>query len=165
MTQRRSRSEDVLAVLAERARRTAPLDVLRVITDEGTQRRKEDSMRKQLTVVTALAVVAASAAPAAARPDVPFPPGTSDAAQGGYESPPPAGTAVATDLRGEFARERPAAVADRTSAANSPARPRNRLSRSPSRSRRRRRTGSTGRRSGSVRAADWSPSSRPAESC
>jgi len=61
-------------------------------------------MRKQLTVVTALAVVAASAAPAAARPVVPFPPGTSDAAQGGYESPPPAGTAVATDLRGEFAR-------------------------------------------------------------
>ena len=61
-------------------------------------------MRKQLTVVTALAVVAASAAPAAASPDVPFSPGASDAAQGGYESPPAAGTAMATDLRGEFAR-------------------------------------------------------------
>ena len=62
-------------------------------------------MRKQLTVVTALAVVAASAAPVAARPVVPFPPGTSDAAQAGYESPPAAGTTVATDLRGDAARE------------------------------------------------------------
>ena len=107
----------------ERARRTAPLDVLRAITDEGTQRRKEDSMRKQLTVVTALAVVAASAAPAAARPVVPFPPGTSDAAQAGYESPPATGTTVATDLRGDAAREAAApAVTDlRGDAAREPA--------------------------------------------
>ncbi len=139
-------------------------------------------MRKQLTVVTALAVVAASAAPAAARPVVPFPPGTSDAAQAGYESPPAAGTAVATDLRGESpasdaagavatdlrgdaARERPPPPWRPTCAATPPSRPRNRLSRSPSTSRRRRRTGSTGRRSASVRAAAWSPFSRPAESC
>jgi hypothetical protein len=80
-------------------------------------------MRKHLAVVGAVTMAVAAAGPATARPidpvsadtrpAQPFPPGLSDAAQGGYEAQPATGVALPPDLRGEAARaaaEPPAAA-------------------------------------------------------